>query len=164
MAIDLSFPEPALALVTIDNPTRRNALGPTEVSALAETWDRLRGLDAVRCVVVTGRGEQAFCAGAQLDADFSVLPALDERIDAALLKTARFDKPLVAAVNGHCVAGGLELMLACDIRVASAQARLGLPETRWGILPSGGGAYARQRRCAHRPSGLSHAHDTVLPG
>jgi enoyl-CoA hydratase/carnithine racemase len=75
-----------------------------------------------------------------LDSDFSELGDVDDWIDRALLKTRFFPIPLVAAVNGHCVAGGLELMIACDIRIASEKAMIGLPEVRWGIVPTGGAA------------------------
>jgi enoyl-CoA hydratase len=140
MPIVIDALEPGLARVMVSNPTRRNALGPDEFFGLAQAWDRLEADRSLRCVVVTGEGDQAFCSGAQLDADFSAVADVDEMVDRALLKTRLFSKPLVAAVNGHAVAGGLELMLACDLRVASASARLGLPEVHWGIVPSGGAA------------------------
>lgn len=140
MAIRLHHPERHIALVEIANPARRNALGPEDFQALARLWDMLAIQAEVRCIVVTGEGDRAFCSGAQLDADFSHIGDVDALVDQALLKTRLYPKPLVAAVNGHCVAGGFELMLAADIRVASEAARLGLPEVRWGILPSGGAA------------------------
>lgn len=140
MSIDITRPEPEIALVTINNPARRNALAPAEFYGLADAWKQLGRDASVRCIVVTGRGKEAFCSGAQLDADFSEVAEIDDMVDAALLKTGFLDKPLVAAVNGHCVAGGFELMMASDLRVASDMAILGLPEVRWGILPSGGGA------------------------
>lgn len=133
-------PEPGIALVTVSNPSRRNALGPGDFEALACGWDMLAADPEVRCVVVTGAGETAFCSGAQLDADFSAVPDIDEMVDRALLKTRLFSRPMVAAINGHCVAGGFELMLASDVRVGSAAAKLGLPEVHWGIVPSGGAA------------------------
>lgn len=140
MSIQLTWPEPFIALVTIDQPERRNALGPDEFFGLARCWNQLTQDPQVRCIVVTGRGEQAFCSGAHLGADFSTVPDVDDMVDRALLKTRLLAKPLIAAVNGHCVAGGFELMLSSDLRVASENALLGLPEVRWGILPSGGGA------------------------
>lgn len=140
MAISCTLAEPGIAVITISDPGSRNALGPEEFEALATAWETL-GVDAsVRAVVVTGAGRQAFCSGARLDADFSSVADVNDMVDRALLKTRLFPKPLIAAVNGHCVAGGFELMLSCDLRVASAEALLGLPEVRWGILPSGGGA------------------------
>lgn len=129
-----------VVVVTIENPARRNALGEAEFRGLVLAWDELARDRRVRAVVVRGAGEQAFCSGADLSAGLAALPDIDALIDAALLKTAFFPKPLVAAVGGACVAGGLELALSCDIRVIAASARLGLPEVRWGILPSGGAA------------------------
>lgn len=149
MPIVITRPEAGVALVTIDNPARRNALGPSEFHALARAWDDLEGDRSVRCIVVTGSGQQAFCSGAQLDADFSVVHDPDAMVDAALLKTRLMPKPMVAAVNGHCVAGGFELMMACDVRVASEAARLGLPEVHWGILPSGGAAMKLIEQIGH---------------
>lgn len=140
MSVRLDRPEPHIALITVDNPARRNALGPQEFVQLAQCWDRLEDDETVRCVVITGAGDKAFCSGASLDADFSAIEALDDLIDRALRKTRYFPRPVVAAVNGHCVAGGFELMLSTDIRVLSQDAKLGLPEVHWGIVPSGGGA------------------------
>lgn len=142
-------PEAGIALVTVSNPARRNALGPEEFEALARGWDMLAADPEVRCVVVTGAGEAAFCSGAQLDADFSGVPEIDDMVDRALLKTSLFPRPLVAAVNGHCVAGGFELMLASDVRVGSAAAKLGLPEVHWGIVPSGGAAMKLVEQIGH---------------
>lgn len=140
MSIDITRAQSHVALVTIDNPTRRNALGPDEFLGLADAWQALAEDRDVRCIVVTGSGTQAFCSGAALDADFSAIADVDQMVDAALCKTRLLRKPLIAAVNGHCVAGGFELMMASDIRIASSAARLGLPEVHWGILPSGGAA------------------------
>ena len=149
MPILYTQPEPGIALVTVSNPARRNALGPREFEALAQGWDRLANDAQVRCVIVTGDGDQAFCSGAQLDADFSGVPDIDHMVELALLKTRVFPKPLIAAVNGHCVAGGLELMLACDLRIGSHAARLGLPEVHWGIVPSGGAAMKLVEQIGH---------------
>jgi enoyl-CoA hydratase/carnithine racemase len=99
--------------------------------------------------VVTGAGHSAFCSGAKLDDDFGVVPELNNLVDRALLKTRVFPRPIVAAVNGHCVAGGFELMLACDVRVASVDAKFGLPEVHWGIVPSGGAAMKLVEQIGH---------------
>lgn len=149
MSIEVTRPEAGIALVTIGNEARRNALAPDDFVALGETWPRLADDPEVRCAVVTGRGTQAFCSGAQLGADFSGIAEVDDMVCRALLKTVFFPKPLVAAVNGHCVAGGFELMMASDIRIASADARLGLPEVHWGIVPSGGGAMKLIEQIGH---------------
>lgn len=149
MPVLQSRPEPGIARVTISNPSRRNALGRQEFEDLASVWEALARDPDVRCVVVTGEGQAAFCSGAQLDADFSGVPDIDEMVDRALLKTRVFPIPMVAAVNGHCVAGGFELMLACDVRVGSDSAKLGLPEVHWGIVPSGGAAMKLVEQIGH---------------
>ena len=149
MSVRLERPEPYIALITVDNPARRNALGPQEFLDLARCWDALADDETVRCVVITGAGDKAFCSGASLDADFSAIDGLDDMIDRALCKTRCFPKPVVAAVNGHCVAGGFELMLSSDIRVLSQDAKLGLPEVHWGIVPSGGGAMKLIEQIGH---------------
>jgi len=151
MTIRVDYVEPGLAIVTISNVARRNAISPADCLTLGRTWTMLSQRPGLRCVVLTGEGT-AFCAGASLDADFSVIADLDAAVDQALLKTTYFPVPLVAAINGHCVAGGFELMLASDVRVASSQAKLGLPEVHWGIMPSGGGAMKLIEQIGYAPA------------
>jgi len=120
---------------------------------LARAWPELGADDRVRAVIVTGAGDKAFCVGADLG---RLIPLLSgarapedewdreiierpEVIEQAMLKNIGFFKPVIAAVNGFCVAGGMELMLACDLRVAAADASFGLQEVKWGIAPLGGG-------------------------
>lgn len=131
---------PGIVHVVIDNPARRNALDLAMFQALAGLWPVLAEDTSVRVVVVSGAGDAAFCSGADLSAGLSELDGIDALVDRALLKTTLFPKPIIAAINGHCVAGGLELALSADIRIAREDASIGLPEVRWGILPSGGAA------------------------
>lgn len=131
--------EPGIVSVVMSNPARRNALDHEMFGDLAELWPRLADDAGIRVVVLGGAGA-TFCAGADLGSHLDRLPGIDELIERAFLKTGYFAKPLVAAIEGACVAGGLELALACDIRIAAEDARLGLPEVCWGIMPSGGGA------------------------
>lgn len=139
MAIDVEHSGRGILTVTINNPARRNALNLEVLEGLAELWPRVASDRSVRVVVLTGAGEEAFCAGADLSANLTDRPGFEDLVERALLKTALMPKPLIAAINGHCVAGGLELALAADIRIARQDARLGLPEVRWGLVPSGGG-------------------------
>jgi enoyl-CoA hydratase/carnithine racemase len=125
--------------VVLDNPRRRNALGLASFQALAALWPKLAADRGVRVIVLTGAGDQAFCAGADLSEDLTSEPGFAELVDKALLKTELMAKPIVAAINGHCLAGGLELALAADIRIAAEHARFGLPEVKWGLIPSAGG-------------------------
>jgi enoyl-CoA hydratase len=125
--------------IEIDNPARRNALDVPMFLALAELWPRLEADRSVRAIVVTGAGEAAFCSGADLTANVTDHPGFADLVAKALLKTGLMTKPLIAAINGHCLAGGLELALAADIRIASRLAKFGLPEVKWGLIPSAGG-------------------------
>ena len=126
-----------IAVITLVNEARRNAMTRQMLMELADLWDDL-AVSAHRCVVITGAGNRGFCSGADVSGDLSAAPELAARINKALLKTHVFPKPIVAAVNGDCVAGGVELMLSSDIRFAAPNARFGLPEVRLSIYPFGG--------------------------
>ena len=126
-----------VALITLDNEPRRNAMTRQMLFDMAELWDDLARSEH-RCVIITGTGNKGFCAGADVSGDLGASPETAAKINKALLKTEVFPKPIIAAVNGDCVAGGVELMLASDIRVAAPQARFGLPEVRLSIYPFGG--------------------------
>jgi enoyl-CoA hydratase/carnithine racemase len=137
--IDVEYLRGGIVTVTINNPRRRNALNIEVIEGLAALWPRLAGDVSVRAIMLTGAGDEAFCAGADLSANLTERTGIDDLIAEALLKTALMPKPLIAAINGHCVAGGLELALAADIRIAREDAKLGLPEVHWGLIPSAGG-------------------------
>ena len=128
---------PHIVIVTIDNQPRRNAMPRTMMAELATLWDRLERTRC-RCIVLTGAGERAFSSGADMSGDLSADPETARIVSQALLKHRPYAKPIVAAVNGDCVAGGLELLLSTDIRAAAPHARFGLPEVRWSIYPFGG--------------------------
>lgn len=128
-----------IVIITIDNQPRRNAMPRHMMAELAALWEQLEQAP-YRCIILTGAGERAFCAGADLSGDLSADPAMARTVNDALLKNRPYTKPIIAAVNGDCVAGGLELLLATDIRAAAPQARFGLPEVRWSIYPFGGAA------------------------
>lgn len=140
MAIRYESAAPHVVLVTIDRPEARNALDPDTLTQLADAWERIEADDDVRVAVVTGAGDRSFCAGADLKETIG-RRALDPRaMDVALLKSYPLSKAVVAAVNGFCVAGGLEILLGTDIRYAVPEAEFGLQEVRWAIFPFGGGA------------------------
>jgi enoyl-CoA hydratase len=147
-----------IVVVTIANERRRNAMTRAMLADLAALWDRIEASQC-RCVILTGAGDKAFSAGADLGGDLSAGPETAAIINRALLKTTPFAKPIVAAVNGDCVAGGLELLLASDIRAAVPQARFGLPEVRWSIYPFGGATV----KLVHQ-IGYVHAMDLLLTG
>src|SRR4029079_17651024 len=93
-----------------------------------------------RCIVLTGAGTRAFTAGADMSGDLSAAAETAKLVNHAVLKLDEFSKPIVAAVNGDCAGGGVELLLATDVRAAAPHARFGLPEVKWSIYHVGGGA------------------------
>lgn len=147
---------PHIIVVTIDHQPRRNAMSRQMLAELATLWDTLAQA-SYRCIVLTGAGERAFCAGADLSGDLSAAPETAGMVNRALLKNVPYTKPIIAAVNGDCVAGGLELLLSTDIRAAAPQARFGLPEVHWSIYPFGGAAIKLIQQI-----GYVHAMDLLL--
>jgi enoyl-CoA hydratase/carnithine racemase len=145
-----------VAVVTIDNPPRRNAMSRAMMADLARLWDELER-SACRCIVLTGAGDRAFTSGADMSGDLSASPETSRVVNHALLKLQPYSKPIVAAVNGDCVGGGVELLLSTDIRAAAPHARFGLPEVRWSIYPFGGAAVKLVRQI-----GYVHAMDLLL--
>ena len=145
------------ALVTIDRPERRNAVDGPTAAALLEAYERFAADDGARVMVLTGAGDEAFCAGADLKA----LATLDADAPAGPMGFSRLEpvKPAIAAISGWCVAGGLELALWCDLRVATEGAQFGCLERRWGVPLIDGGT---QR--LPRVVGLGRALDLILTG
>jgi enoyl-CoA hydratase/carnithine racemase len=137
MEIRLDRHGPHIAIVTIDNQPRLNAMTRDMLAELGRLWDEL-ARDACRCIILTGAGEQAFTVGADVSGDLSAGAETARMVNHALLKTDAYSKPIIAAVNGDCVGGGLELMLSSDIRAAAPKARFGLTEVKWSIYPFGG--------------------------
>lgn len=127
------------ALVTIDRPRARNALSPAVVQGLMDALGRAEADPEARVVVLTGAGEKVFCAGGDLGqmGDGGFLATHDGRRSYAtlLMRVQGCRKPTVARVNGHALAGGLGLMLACDLAVAAESAELGTPEIDVGLFP-----------------------------
>ena len=137
MPILLEHPRPYVALITIDNPAKRNAMSRAMMAELVALWDALEN-STCRCIVLTGAGDKAFNAGADVSGDLSASEDTARMVNRALLKTSSYPKPIITAINGVCAGGGVELMLASDIRLAAPHARFGLPEVKWGIYPFGG--------------------------
>lgn len=159
MEIRVERPERHIALVTIANEARRNAMTRAMLGDLAALWDRLDADAECRAVVLTGAGDRAFSSGADLGGDLSANPETAATINRALLKDSAFAKPIIAAVNGDCAAGGVELLLSTDIRAAAPEARFGLPEVRWSIYPFGGATVKLVHQVGH-----VHAMDLLLTG
>lgn len=146
-----------VAVVTIDNQPRRNAMTRQMLADLGRLWDELERDADCRCIVLTGAGDRAFSAGADISGDLSAAPETARIVNHALLKGDAYGKPIVAAVNGDCIGGGLELLLSTDIRAAAPQARFGLPEVRWSIYPFGGATIKLVQQIGH-----VHAMDLLL--
>jgi enoyl-CoA hydratase/carnithine racemase len=159
MEIRLETRQSHIAVVTIANEPRRNAMSRAMMADLAALWDRLDEAADCRCVILTGAGDKAFSAGADISGDMSVEEGTAHVINRALLKDTPFTKPIIAAINGDCVGGGIELLLSTDIRGAVPEARFGLPEVKWSIYPFGGATVKLMHQI-----GYVHAMDLLLTG
>ncbi len=131
-----------VAVIKVNRPEKLNALDIRTRQEIVAAFEQLRADSEVRVVVVTGAGEKAFIAGADIG-EFAGRTALQQR---EIMRNSRafdvmedFPKPVIAMINGYALGGGCELALACDIRIASSKARLGQPEIKLGIIPGGGG-------------------------
>ena len=152
----------AVRILTLNRPEKRNALnGPLRCSLLGELDAAARDT-AIRAIVLTGAGEKAFIAGADI-AEFEGRSAVDQyrvmKQPTIFDAVERISKPVIAAINGFCLGGGMELALACDIRIASTGARFGQPEVNLGIIPGGGGTQRLPRIV-----GLGAASRMILTG
>ncbi|MDH4045567.1 MAG: enoyl-CoA hydratase-related protein [Gemmatimonadota bacterium] len=136
--------EGRVATITINRPDKLNALNEPTRAAIVAALNRLEDDPEVRVVVLTGSGEKAFIAGADIGEFEGRAPVAQYRVMNSPATNAfeaadRFPKPIIAAINGFCLGGGCELAMACDIRIASDKAKLGQPEINLGLLPGGGG-------------------------
>lgn len=162
-----------VAIVTLNRPEKRNALSPEMIVRLAQFWREVAQDDAVRVIVVTGAGTQAFSSGGDLGAliplmmgtrapqgDWEERFAADRKqLGAALLRTDTFFKPVIAAINGHAHAGGAEFVLGTDLRVMSSEATLAVTEVRRGLIASGGSLVRMARQVS-----WAHAMELLLTG
>lgn len=135
-----------VAIITLNRPDRMNTLGGTMKPDLARAFlDYARSDPRVRAVLLTGAGDRAFCAGADIKERAGNTVAGTEYFFAQrathdlFRDIEEFEKPVIAAINGVALGGGLELALCCDMRLASAEARFGLPEVKLGVIPAAGG-------------------------
>ena len=151
------------AVLTLNRPAAANAFSQALVRELRAALAELRAEPALTSLVLTGAGEKAFSAGADLKERRGM--TLDETraflvdLNALMDEVAAFPAPVIAAINGVAFGGGLELALACDFRLAAESAQLGLPEVRLGIIPGAGGTQRLTRLC-----GLARAKHLILTG
>jgi E-phenylitaconyl-CoA hydratase len=142
MAVDFEVKD-HIALVTLNSPQRLNAMDAADYQALSEAWTEVRDNPDVRVAVVTGAGDRAFSAGADLKTFLGGPSDLSQfwltQQGQLLNRGIEMWKPVIAAVNGYCIGGGLTLMLATDIRFATPSASFGLSEVKRGVLAANGG-------------------------
>lgn len=156
MSIDTDIIEDGIALITINRPEKRNAMDEEHYEALSAAWQRVRDDAAIRVVIITGAGDKAFSAGADLKSFIPKRVGLSEvwltQKQPLLNRGLELWKPVIAAVNGHCLAGGMTLLLATDIRVAVHRATFSLAEVKRGIIAGNGGT---QRCIAQLPHAIA---------
>ncbi|MDX3907033.1 MAG: enoyl-CoA hydratase-related protein [Pigmentiphaga sp.] len=152
MSIDLDVHGGGIALITINRPEKRNALDAEHYAGLSRCWETVRDDPAIRVAIITGAGDKAFSSGADLktfigrEAELADLWLTQK--GQLLNRGLEIWKPVIAAVNGYCLAGGMTLMLATDIRIAVPHATFGLAEVKRGIIAANGGT---QRTAAQLP-------------
>jgi enoyl-CoA hydratase/carnithine racemase len=172
MAARIEHPpeHPHVALVTIDRPEKANSLDPVTLAELASAWRAAAADDAVRSVVLTGAGDRVFCSGMDMKRTIAASQRLaagervsDEEfeglrsVSTALLAGFDLGKPLICAVNGHCRAGGLDMMLASELRYAVPEATFALEEVALGLYPTGNTTVLLPRQV-----GWVHANELML--
>jgi len=163
MAIEFSVQD-HVATVVLNRPEAMNAIDPETRSELFASWQRIEDDPAVRVAVITGAGDRAFCTGADLK---KTMPPKESFAELTFGKPKwlypfagmEIDKPAICAVNGYALAGGMELALACDIRIASTSAKFGQSEVCIGSIPAAGGTQRLPRTV-----GLSDAMLMMLTG
>ncbi len=142
--------EGSIGLITLSRPEAANAMSVQLLHELSDTLDQINGDPAVRVVLLTGAGEKAFCAGADLKERKGMsdrqVKQIVQLIGATVAKVETLAQPVIAVLNGVAFGGGLELALACDLRIAATHVKLGLTETSLGIIPGAGGGTQRLPR------------------
>jgi len=144
-----------MALITIDRADKHNAISLATLDELQDAARRAAADDAVRVITITGAGERAFASGSDLSEVLhrDLHKALEPIVQGLADQLERTPKPTIAAINGICMGGGLEVALGCDLRICSPNARFATPEGKLGIIP-GGGATARLPRIVGRGWGM----------
>jgi enoyl-CoA hydratase/carnithine racemase len=149
----------AAAVLTIDRPERRNAVDGPTAEGLKQGYARFEQDDEARVLVLTGAGDVAFSAGADLKALDTLSTRIPDRDGPLGFTRLTPSKPTIAAISGWCLAGGLELALWCDLRIAAEGSKLGFPERRWGVPLIDGGTQRLPRIV-----GLGRGLDLILTG
>ncbi|PCK21230.1 enoyl-CoA hydratase [Bacillus pumilus] len=161
--VQFSIQDQQVGLMTLNRPDQANALSAAMLEEINQTIQAIKQDESIRCLLITGAGSKVFCAGADLKE--RRLMTEEEAKEAVLTIQQTFTEieslsvPVIAVINGHALGGGLELALACDLRIARAEARLGLPETGLAIIPGAGGTQRLPRLV-----GLGKAKELIFTG
>jgi enoyl-CoA hydratase/carnithine racemase len=148
--------EEGLAIITLNRSDRGNSINEQLIKDMNGALDEIEKDNEVRAVVITG-GEKFFCSGADLKEPR--LPGRSQRANGLFSRIERWEKPTIVAINGYALGGGFEISLCCDFRVAAEDARLGTPEVKVGIIPSGGATLRLPRLI-----GMARAKEFLLLG
>ena len=162
-----------IAYITLNRPEAHNAVDPESVVKLNEIWQDYRDNPDIHCAILTGTGEKSFCTGLDLASTIPLKTKAIEpnnrvekivadnpvSIDYAMLRDFELNKPVIAAINGYAIAGGMELAQACDIRVAAENAMFGLREAALGLFPLGGSTVRLPRQVP-----FCHAMEIMMTG
>lgn len=153
--------EDGIGIVTINRPEARNRLDSVLLRELERALEGWRNRSEVQAVIITGAGDKCFASGADIAElrERTAVEALRPNMGAVYRMIEQYEKPTIAAINGYALGGGLELALACDIRIVSLGAKLGLPELSLGIMPGAGGTQRLSRIV-----GIGRAMDMILTG
>ncbi len=149
-----------IAYLTLNRPEARNALDPETILELVAAWEDYRDDKGMRCAIITGAGDKAFCSGADLGKLIPLFTGakkpeteVEKKVAAnplaagqAMLKGFELYKPVIAAINGHAIAGGMEMLYSTDIRIAAEGVKLGLQEVKWAIFPMTGSSVKLPRQ------------------
>lgn len=152
MSIDFVV-EHHVATITINRPERMNAMDADHYAALSAAWIRVRDDAGIRVAIVTGAGQKSFTAGADLKSFIGAPPSLADVLltqkNQLLNRGLEVWKPVVAAINGYCLGGGMTLMLATDMRIAAEHATFSVPEVKRGVFPANGGTQRIAQQLPH---------------
>ncbi len=155
--------EGAIGILKINRPKSLNALNPATVKEISSCLDEIQQDGSIRCLIVTGEGDRAFVAGADISAMVTMTATEGHAFSAlglgVMRKLETLPIPVIAAVNGFALGGGTELALACDLIIAADKAKFGQPEINLGIIPGFGGTQRLARRI-----GLPHARELIYSG
>ena len=152
MSIDVEVAD-GVCMIVINRPERLNAMDAEHYHGLSQAWCRVRDDAGIRVAIISGAGEKSFSTGADIKSVLTGPPAYDEmwltQRDQLLNRGLEVWKPVIAAVNGYCLGGGMTMLLATDIRVAAPHATFGLSEVKRGVIPGNGGTQRILRQVPH---------------